>query len=84
MIHDSLKNPTVSLDLHTDQSVAVRLTVLTASEQKHLWEPWQLCSVLRLLQPMTLQQWLEKFEQTTQIPYQIWVRMNPILHCVQA
>ena len=73
MLHESHKHLTVSLDLHTDQSISVRLTVLAASVQEHLWEPWQLCSLLRLLQPVTEEQWLEKFEQTTKIPYQIWV-----------
>ena len=75
MLHDAHRLLTVSLNLATDQSISVRLTVHVpaASIQKHLWEPWQIYSVLRLLQPVTLEQRLEKFEQTTKIPYQIWV-----------
>ena len=73
MHHDSHKLLSVSLDLAADHSISVRLTVLVASVQQHLWEPWQLCSLLRLLHPVTVEQWLEKFEQTTKIPYQIWV-----------
>ena len=73
MHHGSHKLLTVSINLVTDQSISLRLTVLAASVQKHLWDPWQLCFVLRLLQSATKEQWLEKFEQTTRIPYQIWV-----------
>ena len=55
------------------QTIFGRLTGLAGGEQQHMWDHWQLCATLRLLQSLTAKQQLNNFKKRIKIPYQVQV-----------